>query len=65
MEMGDITWRGFVLFAMIAAVAFQGVRITGQLERQCTALRERVQHLEEKLQNAKWSDDTDWLEEDE
>ena len=65
MEMGDITWRGIVLFAMIAAVAFQGVRITGQLERQITALRERVQHLEEKLQNAKWSDDTDWLEEDE
>lgn len=61
MEMGDIAWRDVVLFLMIAGVAFTVVRLVGQLERQITALRERVQRLEEKLQ----SDNTDWLEEDE
>jgi hypothetical protein len=59
MEMGDLTWRGLILVAMIFVVGWYLYRISGNLERQITALKARVQRLEEKMQ------DDEWLDEDE
>lgn len=65
MEIGDITWRGLVIVAMIFVVAWYLYRISGNLERQITTLKARVQRLEEKMQDDEWGDEGKWLDEDE